>query len=150
MAQYDVTYACGHTGTVQLYGPMRDRRWKLDREREKLCRACYVAGRRKAEKQEAKAMGLPRLAGTEKQVAWARSLRSKRLAEMAKFRERTESLAQRSLDDGSTTPDEVAQGMKMLDGLDARLQLAADARWWIDKRHYTLKGLLQEMHTSGE
>ena len=77
-------------------------------------------------------------------------LRSERLTKMAKFRQDAEERAQRSLDAGATTPELVAEGMKMLDGLQARLEVATNARWWIEKRAYTLQRLLQEMHTGGE
>lgn len=39
--KYDVTYSCGHTGVIVLFGPTRDREWKLRRETEKLCAECY-------------------------------------------------------------------------------------------------------------
>lgn len=44
MAQYDVTYSCGHTETVQIYGPHKDRERKIAWfERSGHCRACYRA-----------------------------------------------------------------------------------------------------------
>ena len=48
MAKYDVTYSCGHTGTVQLYGKNEDRARKIESyERYSLCPECY-----KKQKQE--------------------------------------------------------------------------------------------------
>jgi hypothetical protein len=83
MAKYNVTYACGHSDTIQLYGKCRDREWKLSREEEKLCPDCYRAKieadrqKQNAEAAEAnQAAGLPTLEGTEKQIAWAETLRN--------------------------------------------------------------------------
>ena len=47
MAKYGVTYSCGHTGEVQLYGPHRERERKLDWLACKgLCSECYKQSKR--------------------------------------------------------------------------------------------------------
>lgn len=72
MAKYDVTYACGHVKTVDLYGKTSERERKIEwMEGNCLCPACY-----KAEQQaKAKVLDLPALTGTPKQVAWAEKIR---------------------------------------------------------------------------
>ena len=40
MAKYDVTYSCGHEGTIGVFGPEKDRQWKVDRISEGLCPEC--------------------------------------------------------------------------------------------------------------
>ena len=41
--KYDVTYACGHTETVQLFGPYEERKRKIKWYSEEcLCSECYA------------------------------------------------------------------------------------------------------------
>ncbi|MDD4472207.1 MAG: hypothetical protein PHT97_13755 [Methanoculleus sp.] len=86
MAKYSVTYACGHTGTVRLTGPTRTREWILKNKEQELCPDCYKAqleAKREAERvaaaAEAAEQELPALVGTDKQVAWALTIRKKYL-----------------------------------------------------------------------
>lgn len=74
MAKYDVTYKCGHTATVQLYGKSADRDKKIAQLENQICPDCYKAQRDAAAKEQAEALHLPDLMGSEKQVAWANSL----------------------------------------------------------------------------
>ena len=44
MAKYDITYSCGHSGTVQLFGPHRDRDRKIEWYQDQAdCPECYKA-----------------------------------------------------------------------------------------------------------
>lgn len=50
MAKYDITYSCGHTGTVQLYGPGKERDRKIEwYETQADCPDCYKAKKRAEE-----------------------------------------------------------------------------------------------------
>lgn len=82
MAIYDGTYSCGHDGRTNIIGPGKDRQWKADAHFRGLCPECWE--QKKLEEREkanaeaaAKAieMELPELEGSEKQVAWANTLR---------------------------------------------------------------------------
>lgn len=83
MAWYEVTRACGHSEECYLSGPRSGHRWRLARvEPYKLCEECYRAEMEKRHQEEnreaaeaARKMNLPRLSGTEKQVAWAETIR---------------------------------------------------------------------------
>lgn len=79
MAKYDVTYSCGHTDTVQLYGKNEERERKLKWMENSLCPECYKKWKCEDNKQKAKEIlgniELPNLTGTEKQIAYAESLR---------------------------------------------------------------------------
>jgi hypothetical protein len=84
MAWYYGTFACGCEGRVNIIGPTKDRQWKADRKFEGLCEDCYKKHleeeRQKANEEAAeksKEMELPELTGTEKQIAWANTLRQK-------------------------------------------------------------------------
>lgn len=40
--KYDITFSCGHTGTITLYGKNEDRERKLEYyKREGLCKKCF-------------------------------------------------------------------------------------------------------------
>lgn len=73
MAKYDVTYTCGHTETVELFGKTSERERKIEwMEGNCLCPSCY----KEKQQEEAKAFDLPALTGTPRQVAWAETLRN--------------------------------------------------------------------------
>lgn len=80
MAKYEVTYRCGHTGIVQLYGKTKDRERKLEwMSNSVLCEDCQkieFAKQNALAAMDNRASGLPPLTGTEKQAAWAESLRA--------------------------------------------------------------------------
>lgn len=82
--KYDVTYSCGHTGTVQIYGTNTEREKKIAwYENYAVCPECYAKGQQEEAAiaaQQAKADGLPALTGSEKQIRWAESIRQKKMA----------------------------------------------------------------------
>lgn len=77
--KFEITHSCGCTETVQLYGPMKDRERRAAYLATKPCFKCQ----RKADAETAAKLedeeNLPELKGSEKQVAWARTLRFYRL-----------------------------------------------------------------------
>lgn len=82
MAYYDGTYKCGHKGRTDVVGPTKNRQWIVDRHFENPCPECYKIQKEEekvkanaAAAEKAKEMELPELEGTEKQVAWANTLR---------------------------------------------------------------------------
>lgn len=84
MAWYYGTFNCGHEGRVNVVGPTKNRQWIADRKFEGLCPECYeehlLEEREKVNTEaaeKAKEMELPELVGSEKQVAWANTLRQK-------------------------------------------------------------------------
>lgn len=79
MAKYTVNHACGHSSTVQLFGPKKDREWRMQQLEGEDCPECRQT-RRAAQaermKEQAEAAGLPELTGTERQCVWAEQLRA--------------------------------------------------------------------------
>ena len=59
MAKHAITRQCGHAETVLVYGPMKDRQWKIDRERGKLCRPCWLALQHRLDEDENAELALP-------------------------------------------------------------------------------------------
>jgi len=84
MAWYYGTFHCGCEGRVNVTGPTKNRQWIADNKFENFCDECKKQNfleRFEKEKNEAeeksKEMELPRLEGTEKQIAWANIIRQK-------------------------------------------------------------------------
>lgn len=91
MAKYFGTFSCGHEGYVNVIGPSKNRQWKIDRAFSGLCEECYKKHleeeRAKANQEaleKAKEMELPELEGSEKQVAWANTIRNNFLEKLDK------------------------------------------------------------------
>lgn len=77
MAKYEITHSCGHSETVNICGTNvhGERESRAEYLASMPCREC----RNRAETERARVIaddaGMPRLAGTEKQVAWAERIR---------------------------------------------------------------------------
>lgn len=75
---YDVTHSCGHIERVSLYGPGKVREWRIKQLEQELCpecRAVEFANKCEEDAKKAKELELPVLSGSEKQVAWAETIR---------------------------------------------------------------------------
>src|SRR5690554_156523 len=128
MAKYDVTYSCGHSDTIQLYGKTRDREWRLAREQEKLCPECWKKYREEERAKENakaaeanKAAGLPTLEGTEKQIAWAETIRKSMIDHVAEY------YISQIADETKAEHPEIMKGFEAM-------KRHTDASWWIDNR----------------
>ena len=78
MAKYTITYKCGHTGTVELFGKHTDRERKIAwYENNYVCPECYAAEQAAKREAEASKYALPELVGSERQIEWAEKIRSK-------------------------------------------------------------------------
>jgi hypothetical protein len=112
-----IIHACGHEQAHHLTGFDSQQERKARWLKTTTCRNCFVAEKR-AEEAAAAALSsaaishldLPLLTGTDRQVSWASTIRTKRLAAL-------------------TNPNSDA-------GCSACLQII-DAKWWIDRRDLT-------------
>ena len=125
MAKYDVRFSCGHTERKELFGAEKDRQSKIAYwEKSGVCSECY----RKEKEQEAvrfaQENALPKLEGSEKQIAWATEIRLRKLAELEQMME--EALAEMP---GEKELIE-AQGQEYK----AKLLKITKAATWIDAR----------------
>lgn len=92
MAWYYGTFSCGHEGRTNIIGPQKNREWIKEQRFKGLCPDCYKKkmeeereeANRKAE-EKTKEMELPKLTGTEKQIAWAIKLRIKFIDEVTEI-----------------------------------------------------------------
>lgn len=81
MAKYTVTYKCGCTATIELYGKIADRESKIEWYKTIVCPSC----RANAAQKEAELNNLCNLEGSEKQIAWALDIRNKALKISSEF-----------------------------------------------------------------
>ncbi len=152
MAKYDVTCpVCDITYRVALFGPQKDRNWKLDNF-DWTCDACREKLFRERCQRESEAAaaanaetGLPVLEGSEKQIAWAESIRAEILKE-AKIPEESDFLTAMEKLETSGRLEE-AERQARLEGFDSgrnffdcqvagvkRLMAQTSAHWWIENR----------------
>ena len=120
MAQYEITYRCGHTDTVQIYGTNThgERERKAASYGYRDCPACQAAKAGQANKDA----GLATLEGSDKQVAWAEEIRGKYMPRYAQER-------QEWAEHGAT-----AEQLAKVDKVLAWLKGQTSAAWWIDNR----------------
>jgi hypothetical protein len=122
MAQYQITHSCGCKQTHKLLGPHADRERKITWLETIPCTACERARRLEIASLQEKAMALPSLNGSEKQVTWARALRSEWISESAWVANRLSSRKEADLLE------------KLLDYRKRMLAEKVEACWWIDGR----------------
>ena len=112
-----ITHACGHEQAHSLTGFASQQERKARWLRTTTCRTCFIAEKR-SEQADAAAqdsaavahLDLPTLTGSERQIAWASTIRAKRLATV------------------------VASSAVGAESDHRAYFLATDAKWWIDNR----------------
>lgn len=84
MAKYDVTFSCGHTEEIQLFGKTEERNKKIKYyEEHGLCSSCYKKQQEEKRERayeealESQNVTLGTLEGSDKQIKWAETLREK-------------------------------------------------------------------------
>ena len=118
MAKYTITYKCGHTEEMQLFGKMNDRDRKIAWYATQDCPECKAAAARAA----AKERGLVELEGTAKQIVWAEQIRAKLLELSEQIKKQLETKAE---------DPRVLELFAVLD--DAKNN--SKASFWIDSRY---------------
>jgi hypothetical protein len=138
MAKYEITRACGHIEAVDITGPNTrgQRDHQARREAQRTCGECRQAGQAAVNAESARVATeteLPTLTGSERQVAWAQTIRLAGLVDIADS-------ATRLL--GARYPTAV----DTLTSICTRLALAhTDAAWWIEHRSSIYVAAKQEM-----
>ena len=122
MAHYDVGYACGHTQEVELFGKTSARYEKIEYLERGLCPDCYREMKQQEREQEnersatlAESLGFSQLKGSEKQVAWATTIRQKVYESICR-----------------TDTEHPTYGYTLVVKV---LSLELSAKWWIDNRN---------------
>ena len=122
MAHYDVDHSCGHTVEVELFGKTSQRYEKIEYLERGLCPDCYRERKQEERKQEneraaklAKSLSFSQLEGSEKQIAWATTIRQKVYEDICQSEEQHPAY-------GYTLVAEA-------------ISLETSAKWWIDHRN---------------
>lgn len=120
----------------QAYGPLVGRERQLAAIEARECPACR---KRKAE-QAAQQSGLPALTGSDKQIAWAYDIRSKRIEALNISADKARTILARVANGeaANADPAEVqAAKVECEDNLASITAILAitEARWWIDHRN---------------
>lgn len=136
MAKQTVTYSCGHSEMVTLFGPHADRDRKIAwMEREGLCSECYKA-HKQAERDAANksaaadnaSNGMAALEGTDKQIAWAESIRAKAL----------DKAVSPDVIDAAAKTDEERSVATWYRARHTELTAQGSAKWWIEHQDVNL------------
>lgn len=135
--KFTVTHKCGHEVVYQLYGKFEDREHKAAYYETLDCPECRL--RRELEQAEtnAQADNLPELQGTEKQIAWAMSIRNKWMGLVSNL------IAQVN----ANTNANPQLKEKFIAAVASR-KVETSAAWWIDNRHSidTVSGVLEDLN----
>ncbi len=138
MAQYTMSYQCGHTEGVQLYGPAKDREWRLKAARERECKDCARKSH-EGDNTEAAVLsrveGLPRLVGTPSQVSYAESVRRTKIAELDALMAQVAAAPQ---------AQEEPSLLRLYGKLADLVRRQPEARYWLDGRNSSAQYLLQQ------
>lgn len=145
MAKYDIAYSCGHSAEKQLFGPEKDRQsyiaWAA---RIGECPACLKADA--ARRTEAIEMehALPPLAGSEKQIAWARGIRADLIAKVvAAVQKAKEDASRRTV---PLTDEQIRKADEQTAVVMQALYAKTSAGWWIDAREKSPLSLAQAVY----
>jgi hypothetical protein len=125
MAKYTITHSCGHPQDHQIYGTNTrgQREWQAAQRAKTPCADCVGATRAELADRAATVAqdaGWPTLVGSDKQIAWAQSLRADAVAALAA-----------ELGDHPRVPAAVRDEV-----IDLYVRVAVretDASWWIDR-----------------
>lgn len=159
--KHDVTHSCGHTITHYLYGKRSDRESKGVWLAGRPCTDCWKLERQKgfdreneASKEASAGLRLPELTGSEKQVAWAATLRLKAIGKAAEFASMSTHLpAEPRVMLNACRDGDALAGLSLFDWLQERsghemdpedyqallefvgfLRERSEASWWINRR----------------
>ena len=121
MAHYDVNHSCGHTQVVELFGKTSARYEKIEYLERGVCPDCYREMKQEEREQEneraaklAKSLGFSQLEGSEKQIAWANSIRQKVYEDICQ-----------------SDTEHPVYGYSLVA---EAISLETTAKWWIDNR----------------
>ena len=119
MAKYIINHTCGHQVTVQLYGSYKDRERRIAYLETCECDECRKAKANAAAAAAKAERGLADLTGSEKQIAWANTIREN---------------AYKCIDmlEQFATNDQAKQMMSTWRG---KMDEETTAKWWIDNRY---------------
>jgi len=145
MPAIPVKYKCGHEGVEDRDDIENIPKWQAWALEKKVCKSCWMTDKRKSKGGEAvdnaRILGLPNLAGSQKQVNWAMILRHQIISGPVLIREGSQKF------DPRTNP----AALRYLPIQEEQLKEIrgnTSAKWWIDQREKTLEQILEERITA--
>ena len=152
MAKYQIEFSCGHTETRDIIGRVSDRESKAEWMAQGLCSECWEEEKkRQFEEQkmkaaeEAREYGLPELTGSEKQIAWANTLRQEWIKKIEKHIGQIQNVIDKNRE---KQPEQVTEAEKkfgiMKSVVDNILIKTIDAKYWIDNREENPIAIINE------
>ena len=151
MAWFYGTYCCGHEGRTDIVGPTKDRERKADWHFSGLCPECYkkhlIEEKERKNKEAAEKsaeMELPELTGTEKQIAWANTIRLKQINDVnSKIDKLGKLLKEKGL---QVIPEENITIKEVLDSFEYFIKTHTESKYWIEHRdtEINLKHMIKE------
>lgn len=156
MGKEQITYSCGHVGTVNLFGKWADRDRKAAWLATQLCPDCAKAARESERAEElsaatdaAKAAGLPELEGTQKQIDWAITLRERVIGiTEERWNEVSQETLNLAVTNGRDVEAERAEWFSARAELTKWLSSQKEAAWWIDRRNWGADRIATEYYRS--
>ena len=138
MANYSITFSCGHAVERQLYGKLDQRQSYIDWARKSgVCPACKSADKAAACEAVEIEHALPQLSGSPKQIKWARDIRAAKVAEIeAEF---ARVLPRVQADKMDIYERQCALGWQLIAAV-------TEARVWIDRREQAGMAIIQALH----
>jgi len=137
MAKHTITHTCGHQIVHNLSGKSGFRQWKKNQLESEICAECWKAARAEVAAAKTADAGLVELGGTEKQIAWANTIRLEKLAEIDKMVAEIKAVPASATEKGQ-------RNMAKLDEVVAAIRGKESARWWIDARYEDGRRILSE------
>lgn len=144
--KYYGTYVCGHEGAVQIYGPTKEHERKKNYIFSNLCPECEkLELQKKRDEANQKSMavavklGLPALTGSEKQIAWATTIRNEQMECVNSLVKEREEFRVKISDEILITIDEWKKAFENI------LETETTSKFWIDNREeYSMKKRINE------
>lgn len=115
--KYTIKHTCGCESTQALFGPNKSRESKIAYLESTLCLDCYKAEQAKIADEVSSNANLVALTGSEKQVAWANTIRANALSSLA--------------DQFTATGMDAEKANAIASDI---INIVSDAKWYIDNR----------------
>lgn len=144
MGWQTVTHSCGHTVDHQLYGKHVDRDNRAHWLATQDCKDCWMAQKQKEKelknemaKKENEKLELPKLMGSDKQIAWAETIRNPIIKAALKSKLEYKKEEERTADQINAQNEIV----RIWENYKSKLIAEKSAKWWIENRDfYSVEG----------
>jgi hypothetical protein len=150
MAKYTITHECGHTEEVALFGKSSERDRRIKWLESQPCRECLRNVEIDQAKSQGEEFGLPNLTGSDKQIAWAITIRARKVTEFSESTERAYGRRDMILADrekySKYSDKDLEDTMVKLNRANSAMEwlysTKTDSKFWIENRDLTSQKLL--------